>query len=98
MAERTVVLNIKRQDSPESASYWQEFEIPFKNDHNVISMLMEIRRNPVTRQGKHVSAPVFTPTASKRYAARARWSSTVACARPARRSRSIFPTAPRSSR
>ena len=48
MAERTIVLNIKRQDSPQSESYWQEFEIPFKVDHNVISMLMEIRRNPVT--------------------------------------------------
>ena len=59
MAERTVILNIKRQDSPDSASYWQEFEIPFKNDHNVISMLMEIRRNPVTRQGKRVAPVVF---------------------------------------
>jgi succinate dehydrogenase / fumarate reductase iron-sulfur subunit len=59
VAERTIVLNIKRQDSPQAASYWQEFEIPFKIDHNVISMLMEIRRNPVTRQGKRVSAPVF---------------------------------------
>ena len=59
MAERTIVLNIKRQDSPQSESYWQEFEIPFKVDHNVISILMEIRRNPVTRQGKRVSAPVF---------------------------------------
>ena len=59
MAERTIVLNIKRQDSPDSASYWQEFEIPYLPHHNVISMLMEIRRNPVTRQGKRVSAPVF---------------------------------------
>jgi len=59
VAERTIILNIKRQDSPDSASYWQEFEIPYLAHHNVISMLMEIRRNPITRQGKRVSAPVF---------------------------------------
>ena len=28
-------------------------------NHNVISMLMEIRRNPVTRQGKRVAPVVF---------------------------------------
>jgi succinate dehydrogenase iron-sulfur subunit len=59
VAERTVVLRIKRQDEAKSESYWQEFELPFKPHHNVISMLMEIRRNPVTRDGKRVSPVVF---------------------------------------
>jgi succinate dehydrogenase / fumarate reductase, iron-sulfur subunit len=59
VAERTTVLRIKRQENPKSASYWEEFEIPYKANHNIISMLMEIRRNPVTRQGKRTTAVVF---------------------------------------
>jgi len=59
MAEQTITLRIRRQDSPESASYWEEFELPFKANHNVTSMLMEIRRNPITRQGKRTSPVVF---------------------------------------
>ncbi|HUA33099.1 MAG TPA: succinate dehydrogenase iron-sulfur subunit [Candidatus Binataceae bacterium] len=59
MAERTTVLRIKRQESPSKSSYWEEFEIPYKSNHNIISMLMEIRRNPVTRQGKRTTPVVF---------------------------------------
>ena len=59
MPERTTILRIKRQDNPNSEPYWEEFEIPYKVDHNVVSMLMEIRRNPVTRQGKRTMPVVF---------------------------------------
>lgn len=59
MAEQTQVLRIKRQESPNSEPYYEEFEIPFLGNHNIISMLMEIRRNPVTRQGKRVAPVVF---------------------------------------
>ena len=59
MAEQTQVLRIKRQESPNSEPYNEEFEIPFLGNHNIISMLMEIRRNPVTRQGKRVAPVVF---------------------------------------
>src|SRR6202035_5871976 len=44
---------------PDSEPYYEEFEIPYLPNHNVISMLMEIRRNPVTRQGKRVAPVVF---------------------------------------
>jgi succinate dehydrogenase / fumarate reductase iron-sulfur subunit len=57
--EQTQVLRIKRQESPNSEPYFEEFEIPFLGNHNIISMLMEIRRNPVTRQGKRVAPVVF---------------------------------------
>ncbi len=57
MAERTIVLKIKRQESAQSQSYWEEFELPFKPHHNVVSMLMEIRRNPVNREGR-ATAPI----------------------------------------
>ena len=59
MPEQTQVLRIKRQETPDSEPYYEEFEIPYLANHNVISMLMEIRRNPVTRQGKRVAPVVF---------------------------------------
>jgi succinate dehydrogenase / fumarate reductase iron-sulfur subunit len=53
MAEhKSVVLSIKRQNTPASASYWEAFELPWHPGMNVISSLMEIAANPVTREGK----------------------------------------------
>lgn len=50
-------LKVKRQDGPDEKSYWQEFELPYRPQHNVISLLMALRENPVTVQGERV-APV----------------------------------------
>src|SRR5213082_3930820 len=47
-----VIIKIKRQDSPNSKPYWDEFELPYKPGRNVISALMEIAANPLTRNGK----------------------------------------------
>src|SRR6267143_2025078 len=53
MAEnKSVVLRIKRQNTPTSQSYWEEFELAHHPGMNVISSLMEIAANPVTREGK----------------------------------------------
>src|SRR5467141_3103621 len=53
MAEhKSVVIRIERQDTPSSASYWEEFELAWHPGMNVISSLMEIAANPVTREGK----------------------------------------------
>ncbi len=49
---RTVLFKIKRQASPDSQAYWEEFELPWKKHMNVISSLMDIAANPVTHQGK----------------------------------------------
>jgi succinate dehydrogenase / fumarate reductase iron-sulfur subunit len=59
MAQRRMVLRIKRRSDAGSQPYWEEFELPFRPRHNVISMLMEIRQNPVTRQGKRTTPVVF---------------------------------------
>ncbi len=48
----TIRLKIKRKDSPQTDSYWEEFEIPHKPSMNVISALVEIARNPVNAEGK----------------------------------------------
>ncbi len=57
MPDRQITLKIKRQDSPASAPYWEEFTIPYETGHNVISVLMEIQKNPVNAHGK-ATAPV----------------------------------------
>ena len=49
---KSVLLKIKRQNTPTSKSYWEEFELPYQANMNVISCLMEIAANPVTREGK----------------------------------------------
>jgi succinate dehydrogenase / fumarate reductase iron-sulfur subunit len=49
--ERTIQMRISRRENANSEPFWQEFEIPYKAGHNVISLLMEIRRNPITREG-----------------------------------------------
>jgi succinate dehydrogenase / fumarate reductase iron-sulfur subunit len=53
----TIYFRIRRQDGPGSAPYWQEFRIPYRPGHNVVSSLMAIRERPVTAEGKQV-APV----------------------------------------
>lgn len=52
MAPKYIELRIKRQEGPGKPSYWEEFKIPYRPGLNVISCLMEIRRNPVTADGK----------------------------------------------
>src|SRR5712691_368548 len=49
---KTILFKIKRQSTPDAKSYWEEFELPWHSGMNVISSLMEIATNPVTREGK----------------------------------------------
>jgi succinate dehydrogenase / fumarate reductase, iron-sulfur subunit len=56
---KTITLKIQRQDAgdrPETKR-WEEFAVEWHPQMNVISALMEIRKKPVTREGKKV-APV----------------------------------------
>lgn len=57
MAEETITLIVTRQDSPDSPSYDETFNIPYRKNMNVISALMETQSNPVNAEGKRV-APV----------------------------------------
>src|SRR5437868_11487038 len=56
---RSVVIKIRRRDNPDSPQYWQEFELPYRPNLNIISCLMEIQKNPVTRDGKQTTPPVW---------------------------------------
>ncbi len=55
----TIELKIKRQDRPGEAARWEEFSLPYRPEMNVISCLMEIQRNPVTKQGKKTTPVVW---------------------------------------
>lgn len=52
MAEKTVRLNIKRQDNPNAEAYWEEFDLRWRPGMNVISALMDIAISPTDRNGK----------------------------------------------
>jgi succinate dehydrogenase / fumarate reductase, iron-sulfur subunit len=52
MTSKFVLFKIRRQASPNEKPLWEEFELPWHPGMNVISSMMEIARNPVTRDGK----------------------------------------------
>ncbi|MBX3206494.1 MAG: succinate dehydrogenase iron-sulfur subunit [Labilithrix sp.] len=58
---RTVKLKILRQDGPTDTSSrrWEEFDVPWHPQMNVISALMEIQKAPVTAGGKTVAPVVW---------------------------------------
>lgn len=57
--DKTIHLKIRRQDQPDTKPFWHEFELPFKPRANVISCLMDIQINPVTRDGKAVTPVIW---------------------------------------
>jgi succinate dehydrogenase / fumarate reductase iron-sulfur subunit len=59
MPSKTIRLQVRRQDTPASPGYWEEYEIPYRPRENVISVLMEIAKSPKTRDGKPTSPVVY---------------------------------------
>ncbi|GIO21756.1 succinate dehydrogenase iron-sulfur subunit [Oceanobacillus sp. J11TS1] len=56
MAEQSkVTFIITRQDGPDAAPYEETFEVPYRQNMNVISALMEIRQNPVNSKGERTT-------------------------------------------
>ncbi len=58
-ANRVIRVLVRRQDSPAAVSRWEEFAIPHRPNLNVISVLMEIRKNPVTTDGRPTTPVVW---------------------------------------
>ena len=56
---KTVIIKIKRQLTPDAKPTWEEFEIAYKPNMNVTSALMEIAANPVTRDGKKTTPVTY---------------------------------------
>jgi succinate dehydrogenase / fumarate reductase, iron-sulfur subunit len=56
---KTVLIKVKRQKDPKSAPYWEEFELAYRSGMNVISALMDVALNPVTRTGQPTTAIAY---------------------------------------
>jgi succinate dehydrogenase / fumarate reductase iron-sulfur subunit len=56
---RAIRLRVRRQDTPTSSPYWEDYEIPYRPRENVVSVLMEIAKDPKTREGKRTSPVVY---------------------------------------
>src|SRR5947209_20229344 len=52
MANKTFIVRIKRQATPQAAPRWEEFELTYRRGMNITSCFMDIAANPVTRGGK----------------------------------------------
>lgn len=55
----TVRIKVKRQANSKGPVSWDVFEIPFHDNMNVISALMEVRKQPKTVEGKEVEPPAW---------------------------------------
>ncbi|MER3426958.1 MAG: succinate dehydrogenase iron-sulfur subunit [Pyrinomonas sp.] len=54
-----IELRIRRRANPQAEPYWEEFTIPYRPNMNIISCLMEIRKNPITKDGKRTTPVVW---------------------------------------
>lgn len=52
---KTIEIKIKRQLTPDSQPFWEEFSVPHRPNMNMIAALMDIAENPVTRQGQQTT-------------------------------------------
>lgn len=59
MSEKKIRLKIKRQDNPRSDWRWEEFDIAYRPKMNIIICLMDIRKYPITAEGKRTSPIVW---------------------------------------
>ncbi len=55
----TIEVKIKRQKDNQSEPYWEEFQVPYQPNMNVITLLQEIQRNPVNIQGQTSTPPAW---------------------------------------
>ena len=56
---QTIDVKIQRRENPDASAHWETFSIPYRKNLNVISALMEIRKNPVMKNGETTTPPVW---------------------------------------
>ncbi len=56
---QTVDFKITRREKLGAEQYTETFVVPYRRNLNVISALMDIRKNPVTKEGKQTTPPVW---------------------------------------
>ena len=57
--KKPITFKVKRADGVGKAARWDEFEVPWEPQMNVISALMHIQRNPRTKDGRDVAPVVW---------------------------------------
>src|SRR5204863_502221 len=55
----TIKLKIQRREKEGAPVSWETFELTYRRNLNVISALMDVRKNPVTIDGKATTPPVW---------------------------------------
>jgi succinate dehydrogenase / fumarate reductase, iron-sulfur subunit len=55
----SVKIKVQRREKEGAPATWETFEIPYRRNLNVISALMDIRKNPVTIEGRQTTPPVW---------------------------------------
>jgi succinate dehydrogenase / fumarate reductase iron-sulfur subunit len=58
-APQTIVVKVKRQDRPDSSPYWQTFDVPYRANLNITSLLQTIACNPRSTDGNIVAPPAY---------------------------------------
>lgn len=56
---KSIKFKIQRREKAGADVYWETFELPYRRNLNIISALMDIRKNPVTAEGKQTTPPVW---------------------------------------
>jgi succinate dehydrogenase / fumarate reductase iron-sulfur subunit len=54
-----VIVRVERSDGPGQPSRWEEFHVEHRPNANVISVLMQIQRSPVTADGRKTTPPAW---------------------------------------
>src|SRR5947199_10181104 len=54
-----IEMRIERRDGTDAPARWEEFKVPSHTNAIVISVLMEIQRNPVTSDGNRTPPPAW---------------------------------------
>lgn len=57
MANKTFIVKVRRQQRPDEAVRWEEYELRYRPHLNIIQCLRDIAERPITRDGKE-STPV----------------------------------------
>lgn len=57
--QKVVRLRIRRQGGPDAEAAWQEFDVPYLPNLNIIACLQRIAAHPVTAEGQPTTAPVW---------------------------------------
>lgn len=52
-------LKIKRQENPDASPRWEVFKVPYRPNMNVVSVLMEVQKNPVNAGGEKTTPVVW---------------------------------------